>query len=95
MTSGHGQFHHIDEVVQERRNSSASAMELRLSCTKPSIYWPFVKETTIYQWIPNTKGHVMQNFSDLLLAKNIVKQSVESLVICNDMTLMWRHCDYM
>ena len=28
---------YIDGLVQERRNSSASAMELRLSCTKPSI----------------------------------------------------------
>ena len=29
--------HHIDGLVQERRNSSALAMELRLSCTNPSI----------------------------------------------------------
>ena len=29
---------HIDRLVQERRNSSALAMELRLSCTNPSIY---------------------------------------------------------
>ena len=28
---------YIDELVQERRNSSALAMELRLSCTKPLI----------------------------------------------------------
>ena len=28
---------HIDGLVQERRNSSALAMELHLSCTKPSI----------------------------------------------------------
>ena len=28
---------HIDGLVQERRNSSALAVELRLSCTKPSI----------------------------------------------------------
>ena len=28
----------IDGLVQERRNSSAWAMELRLSCTDPSIY---------------------------------------------------------
>ena len=27
----------IDGLVQERRNSSALAMELRLSCTNPSI----------------------------------------------------------
>ena len=30
--------HHIDGLVQERRNSSALAMELRLSCTNPSVY---------------------------------------------------------
>ena len=29
--------HHIDGLVQERRNSIASAMELRLSCTNPMI----------------------------------------------------------
>ena len=28
---------HIDGLVQERRNSSALAMELRLSCTNPSL----------------------------------------------------------
>ena len=27
----------IDGLVQERRNSIANALELRLSCTKPSI----------------------------------------------------------
>ena len=31
-------WYDIDGLVQERRNSSALAMELRLSCTKPSIY---------------------------------------------------------
>ena len=29
---------HIDDLGQERRNSSALAMELRLSCTNPSIW---------------------------------------------------------
>ena len=29
---------HIDGLVQERRNSIANALELRLSCTNPSIY---------------------------------------------------------
>ena len=29
---------HIGGLVQERRNSSALAMELRLSCTNPQIY---------------------------------------------------------
>ena len=31
-------MHEIDELVQERRNSSALALELRLSCTKPLKY---------------------------------------------------------
>ena len=30
----------IDGLVQERRNSSALAMELRLFCTNPLIWWP-------------------------------------------------------
>ena len=33
----HLKYPHIDGLVQERRNSSALAMELRLSCTNPSI----------------------------------------------------------
>ena len=28
---------HIDRLVQERHNSSALAMEMRFSCTNPSI----------------------------------------------------------
>ena len=30
-------FHYFNGLVQERRNSSALAMELRLTCTNPSI----------------------------------------------------------
>ena len=30
---------HFDGLVQERRNSLANALELRLSCTNPSIEW--------------------------------------------------------
>ena len=33
---------HIDELVQERHNSSALTMELRLSYTNPSIWYVFV-----------------------------------------------------
>ena len=31
----------IDELMQERRNSIANALELRLSCTNPLIWWKF------------------------------------------------------
>ena len=30
-------YPHIDGLVQERRNSIANALELRLSCNKPSV----------------------------------------------------------
>ena len=36
LTSNHW---YIDGLVQEKRNSSALAMELRLSCTNPSIWY--------------------------------------------------------
>ena len=32
--------HHITGLVQERRNSNALKMELRLSCTNPAIWFP-------------------------------------------------------
>ena len=34
--------HHLNGLVQERRNSIANALEVRLSCTNPSI-WFYVK----------------------------------------------------
>ena len=37
---GHVSAPHIDGLVQERRNSSALEMELRLSCINPSIWTP-------------------------------------------------------
>ena len=41
---------HIDGLVQERRKSSASAMELRLSCTDPSIC-NMLKDFFIVFWL--------------------------------------------
>ena len=37
---------HVDVLVQERRNSSALAMELRLSCTNPSIWYQWLNAKT-------------------------------------------------
>ena len=45
----------IDGLVQERRNSSALAMELRLSCTKPSI-WGLVCQKQI--WRTGTRNYI-------------------------------------
>ena len=40
-------LHNIDGLAQERRNSTALAMELRLSRTNPSIWWDNIT-TKIY-----------------------------------------------
>ena len=40
----------FDGFVQERRNSSALAMELRLSCTKPSNCVNIFNNTIFYSW---------------------------------------------
>ena len=40
-----GQLGHFDGLVQERRNSIVNALELRFSCTIPSIYWRCCIET--------------------------------------------------
>ena len=45
-----GQKEHIDGLVQERRNSSASAMELRLSCTNPWIHVSLNGEQTLIKF---------------------------------------------
>ena len=43
--------HQVDGLVQERRNSSALAMELRLSCTKPSR-WLLRHQLGSISWYP-------------------------------------------
>ena len=51
---------YFDGLVQERRNSSALAMEFRLSCTKPSIYLCcFCGETT-----NDVSGYVYTRYSE-------------------------------
>ena len=47
---------YIDGLVQERRNSSAFAMELRLSCINPSILFKIQRCVSIsisQEFIPN------------------------------------------
>ena len=51
------QWYHIDGLVQERRNSSALAMELRLSCTNPSTWvsWCVKSPASRFFFRPQTK----------------------------------------
>ena len=71
---------HIDGLVEERRNSIANALELRLSCTNPSIFdvvthlfydeWHF--SCDLYNidggdWDDDAQGHHEDN-DDVVLA---------------------------
>ena len=40
-------LNHVDVLLQERRNSIANALELRFSCTNPSI-WKKESDQFIY-----------------------------------------------
>ena len=42
MTHVQASKEHIDGLVQDRRNSIANTLELRLSCTNPSIICKFL-----------------------------------------------------
>ena len=52
---------HIDGLVQESRNSSVLAMELRLSCINPSLYSYFWK----------TIHHVKSYYISLLFSSGL------------------------
>ena len=52
----------IDGLVQERRNSIAKALELRLSCTNPSIYGYEQMPLTwhnIHDWCDHAGRHLL------------------------------------
>ena len=48
----------IDGLVQERRSSSALAMELRLSCTNPSIYTVYIIMWSVFSNTPFFSAHM-------------------------------------
>ena len=74
---------YIDGLVQERRNSSALAMELRLSCTNPSILSVIIITPlgSKLQWNLNPK-------------KNLLSRNSSENVVCTTSTILSRHqCD--
>ena len=86
-------YYNINGLVQERRNSSASAMELCLSCTNPSIYtpgnlWLYMKHGTPYHrgmaWYDYTMC-VMICIGDLIYTQlsNTRVWPQEAMVLCS------------
>ena len=53
----------IDGLVQERRNSTANALELRLSCTNPSI-WGIPNVQMVGSHLTRMKGYLFISYSD-------------------------------
>ena len=71
----------IDELVQERCNSSVLAMELRLSCINPSIY------TCIYiSYYPELKGRIFIQFIHVIIKKDKTLPDIIKLTPCLLMT---------
>ena len=52
----------IDRLVQERRNSIVNTLELRLSCTNPSIYHSIVG----LKWGPISLFLVVFEYSNII-----------------------------
>ena len=61
----------IDGLVQERRNSSALAMELRLSCINPLIWSNFFKILTADIIQPTCRGEIWNTFNFVSLKSDI------------------------
>ena len=57
---------HIDALVPEKRISITNELELRLSCTNPSIYVIFI--TKLYT---SSKGNLMQRIMHIVY--NMIK----------------------
>ena len=61
--ASHGGVHHIDGLVQERCHSSVLAMELRLSCSNPSICWLVCQKQVSRT---GTSNHIAQILWDVI-----------------------------
>ena len=68
---------HIDVLVQERRNSIANALELRLSCTNPSTY-------TLRNWVIIDSGNGMSpvqcNYTHKIIFREIMTKIQISII---------------
>ena len=61
-------WHHMDGLVQKRRNSIANALELHLFCTNPSTKsqpagWRYILQSRFYNWVI-TEEHVELKYAN-------------------------------
>ena len=72
---------HIDGLVQERRNPSALAMELRLSCINPQYD---------SKRIPLFTSHLVASFA-LLHGQSLLPKRHDSSALVTDLYLLYQH----
>ena len=91
ISQGSFGIYQIDGLVQERRNSIANALELRLSCTNPSIWYYQAEHDDVmtwkHMWFPSYKATNAKRYFLVVVSLNI-EWSVDLSVIWNAMMLM-------
>ena len=102
--SGYDLLFDIDGLFQARRISIANVLELRLSCTKPSIYdlilnrydvvkWKHFRRycPSGHRWIPLTQGKTTRTFDVFIVCLNKLLQTLNWPVIRDALAAIWRH----
>ena len=80
---------YIDGLVQKRRNSSALAMELCLSCTNQSIYIPLPTSTKELKFVFSRFSNFLDEnlhflvFLQVPIPKNTITCNVDKLCMAN------------
>ena len=81
---------HINGLVQERRNSSALAMELCLSCTKPSMSNFVISSVSAYgltSWSTRTSADTVMTSLDLLYVQDNIWRETDIFTIRSNVPL--------
>ena len=72
---------HLDGLVQENHYSLANALELRLSCTNPLIYWLKILSITSLAWLIGS-SEIMQDMCNMTHYWTITKHKKAQTTCC-------------
>ena len=83
---------HIDGLMQERRNSVANALELRLSCTNPSIWAKHKCDISLFSDIDLLRPYLSLWFTQEGCNSNAL--ALESRLPCNNPSISCMFCPF-
>ena len=86
LSGSNGVLHRNDGLVQERRKSSALAMELRISCTNPSTWNVWASKYTIMHYC--LLGKTANNMSDISAPIFALSVVITTLLQCADIWVL-------